>query len=257
MILKKNQMNIKKFRKNLKSKKVLLGGWMQISNPDLTELVCDSNYSWVAFDMEHGSFSINELPNLFRSAELHDKLTFVRLPNKRIDICAQVLDAGCSGIIIPNIKNKKELKKIIDTIYLPPFGSRGVGYSRANNYGKKFEEYKIQKEKPIIVPMIESIESVKKLDEIISVKGVDAILIGPYDLSASLGVTGKFNNNKFKNAINKIKTITKKFKMPLGIHVVNPDYKNLKRFIKLGYQFIPYATDTSLVNMSIKEAFKK
>jgi 2-dehydro-3-deoxyglucarate aldolase len=257
MILKKNQINIKKFRKNLKLKKVLLGGWMQISNPDLTELVCDSNYSWVAFDMEHGSFSISDLPNLFRSVELYNKLTFVRLPNKRVDLCAQVLDAGCSGIIIPNIKNKKELKKIIDNMYLPPLGSRGVGYSRANNYGKKFEEYKIQKEKPIIVPMIENIESVKKLDEIISVKGVDAILIGPYDLSASMGITGKFNNIKFKNAINRIKIITKKFKMPLGIHVVNPEYKNLKKFIKSGYQFIPYATDTSLVNTAIKEAFKR
>ena len=257
MILKKNQINIKKFRKNLKLKRVLLGGWMQISNPDLTELVCDSNYSWVAFDMEHGSFSISDLPNLFRSVELYNELTFVRLPNKGVDLCAQVLDAGRSGIIIPNIKNKKELKKIIDNMYLPPLGSRGVGYSRANNYGKKFEEYKIQKEKPIIVPMIENIESVKKLDEIISVKGVDAILIGPYDLSASMGITGKFNNIKFKNAINRIKIITKKFKMPLGIHVVNPEYKNLKKFIKSGYQFIPYATDTSLVNMAIKEAFKR
>tara|TARA_E500000178_G_C16999335_1_gene744869 strand:- start:336 stop:1109 length:774 start_codon:yes stop_codon:yes gene_type:complete len=257
MILKKNQINIKKFRRNLKLKKVLLGGWMQISSPDLTELVCDSSYSWIAFDMEHGSFSINDLPNLFRSAELYDKLSFVRLPNKRIDICAQVLDAGCSGIIIPNIKNKKELKKIIDSIYLPPIGSRGVGYSRANNYGKRFEDYKTQKEKPIIVAMIENIEAVKKFDEIISVKGIDAILIGPYDLSASMGITGKFNNIKFKNTIDRIKIIAKKNKMPLGIHVVNPNYKNLMEFINAGYQFIPYATDTSLVNLAIKNAFKR
>ena len=62
---------------------------------------------------------------------------------------------------------------------------------------------------------------------------------------------------QFKNAINKIKTIAKKFNIPIGIHVVDPDYKNLKKFIKSGYQFIPYTTDTSLVNMSIKEAFKK
>ena len=72
-----------------------------------------------------------------------------------------------------------------------------------------------------------------------------------------MGVTGKFNTAKFKNAINEIRTIAKKFKMPLGIHVVKPDYKNLKKFIKSGYQFIPYATDKSLINLSIKEAFKK
>ena len=105
--------------------------------------------------------------------------------------------------------------------------------------------------------MIENIEAVKKLDQIISVKGIDAILIGPYDLSASMGITGKFNNIKFKNTINRIQIIAKKNKMPLGIHVVDPNYKNLIKFINSGYQFIPYATDTSLVNSAIKNAFKR
>jgi len=256
-MLKKNKINISKFRKNLKSGKTLLGGWMQISNPDLTELVCDIQYSWIAFDMEHGSFSINDLPNLFRSVELNNKLSFVRLPNKRTDICGQVLDAGCSGVIIPNIKNRKELELIIKSCYLPPEGSRGVGYSRSNVYGKRFKEFKKQKEKPIIVAMIENIQSVKKLEEIISVKGLDSILIGPYDLSASMGITGKFNNLKFKKTIQKIKNIAKKFKVPLGIHIVEPNYKNLKKFINSGYQFIPYCTDTVLINSAIKNSFKK
>ena len=79
----------------------------------------------------------------------------------------------------------------------------------------------------------------------------------PYDLSASMGITGKFNNLKFKKTIQKIKNIAKKFKVPLGIHIVEPNYKNLKKFINSGYQFIPYCTDTALINSAIKNSFKK
>lgn len=256
-MLKKDKINITKFRKSLRSKKILLGGWMQISNPDLTELMCNSKFSWIAFDMEHGSFAINDLPNLFRAAELNNKLTFVRLPNKEMYICSQVLDAGCAGIIIPNIKNKKELELLIKNCYLPPLGKRGVGYSRSNVYGKNFKEFKKQKEKPIIVAMIENINAVNKLDEILSVKGLDAILIGPYDLSASMGITGKFDNLKFIKAIKKVESMSKKFQIPLGIHVVEPGIKKVKKFVKSGYRFIPYCTDTVLINSAIKKSFEK
>ena len=71
--------------------------------------------------------------------------------------------------------------------------------------------------------MIENINSVKRLEKILSVKGLDAILIGPYDLCASMGITGKFKNTKFKSVINKIKKIAKKYKIPCGIHIIEPN----------------------------------
>ena len=105
--------------------------------------------------------------------------------------------------------------------------------------------------------MIENINSVKRLEKILSVKGLDAILIGPYDLSASMGITGKFNNLKFKLVIKKINKLSKKFKIPCGIHVIEPNYKALKKYVKDGYQFLPFCTDALLLNHSIKSSFKK
>ena len=252
-----NKRNIKKFRKDLRQGKALVGGWIQISNSNIAEIMSNANYSWIAFDMEHGSFSIGDLPDLFRSVEINNKLPLVRLPNKNPEICGQALDAGCAGVIIPNIKNETELMLIIRSCYLPPYGSRGVGYSRANLFGKEFKKFNRQNNKPIIVAMIENVNSVRRLEKILSVQGLDAILIGPYDLSASMGITGQFNNLKFQSVINKIKKLTKKFKIPCGIHVIEPNFKTLKKYIKSGYKFLPFSTDTILLNSAIKSSFKK
>ena len=245
---------IKKFRKNLKNGKALIGGWIQVSNSNIAEIMSSADYSWIAFDLEHGSFSVRDLPDLFRSVEINKKLALVRLPNKNLEICSQALDAGCSGIIIPNIKNEIELNTLIRSCYLPPQGTRGVGYSRANLFGKKFNR---KNKKPIVVAMIENIYSVNRLEKILQVKGLDSILIGPYDLSASMGITGKFKNIKFKSAIKKINKLAKKFKIPSGIHVTEPNYKILKKYIKEGYQFLPFSTDTKLLNYAIKNSFNK
>ena len=249
--------NIKNFRKNLKKGKALIGGWMQLSNSNLAEIMSNSNYNWVAVDMEHGSFSIGDLPDIFRAIELNNKLSLARVPNKKVEVCAQALDAGCAGIIIPNIKNASELISIRNACYLSPEGSRGVGNSRANLFGEKFTEYKKGKIKPIIVAMIENIVSIKNLEKILTVKGLDAILIGPHDLSASMGITGKFNNLKFKLLIKKIKELSKKYKISCGIHVIEPKYKILQKYIKQGYQFLPYGTDAILLNNALKKSFNK
>ena len=249
-----NKKAIDKFRRDLKKGKALIGGWIQISNSNVAEIMSYANYSWIAFDMEHGSFSIGDLPELFRSVEINKKPAFVRLPNKNLEICNQVLDAGSAGVIIPNIKNETELSLLIRSCYLPPYGSRGVGYARANMFGKNINR---QNKKPIVIAMIENINSVKRLEKILSVKGLDAILIGPYDLSASMGITGKFNNLKFKLVIKKINKLSKKFKIPCGIHVIEPNYKALKKYVKDGYQFLPFCTDALLLNHSIKSSFKK
>ena len=107
---------INKFRKDLKKRKALIGGWIQVSNSDIAEIMSSAAYSWIAFDLEHGSFSVGDLPDLFRAVEINKKLALVRLPNKNLEIRNQILDAGCSGIIIPNIKNIFIFRRILNPI---------------------------------------------------------------------------------------------------------------------------------------------
>ena len=247
---------IKNFRKKLK-KKYVTSAWMQLSNTNLTELLCASYFDAVTFDFEHGVFSFKDLPDLVRVTELYDKVSLVRLPNKNLEFCKQALDAGVNGIIIPNIKSFNETKKIIDNCYLPPKGQRGVGFSRVNKFGKKFGNYIKRNFKPIIIPMIENIEGVNDLDMILQLKELDAILIGPYDLSASLKITGKFKHKQFKNTLNKIKLKCKNHRVPCGVHIIEPELKNLKKLVKNGFKFLPYGIDTDIFNKSLTKIFKK
>ena len=115
---------ILEIRKKLSRKKLVTSAWMQLSNSNLTELMCSAKFDCVTFDFEHGLFSVKDLPDLFRVLEQNRKLPLIRLPNKNIDIAAQCLDAGSGGLIIPNIQNSQELKKIIERSYLPPEGKR-------------------------------------------------------------------------------------------------------------------------------------
>ncbi len=247
---------VEKFRLKLKRGQATVGGWMQISNTNIAEIMADAKYDWITFDLEHGSFSMNTLTDLVRTIEIKKKIKFARLPNKNLEICAQVLDSGCDGIIIPNVKNKSELIKIRDNSYFPPDGKRGVGFSRSNLFGKNFKKTIKSKTKPLLIAMIENKEGVENLDDILSVKGLDAILIGPYDLSSSLKLTGKFNHPKFLSALKLIKLKAKKKNIPVGIHVLQNKFKYVKDYLKRGFKFVPYGTDAHLLNHSISESFK-
>ena len=112
----------------------------------------------------------------------------MRLPNHNTENLGRIFDSGCSGIIIPNITNVNQLKKILKFFFWPPKGSRGVGFSRANLYGKHFNEYRSNR--PLIIAMIENIAAIPNLGEILKLNELDGVLIGPYDLSASIGLPG-------------------------------------------------------------------
>ena len=109
----------------------------------------------------------------------------------------ETLGVTAGGIIVPMIESAKQLESIRDFCRWPPAGNRGVGYSRANLFGKYFDEYRKEAQCPLLVSQIENISAVNNLDEILKVDGLDAIMIGPYDLSASMGITGEFDNENF------------------------------------------------------------
>ena len=246
---------ILEIRKKLSRKKLVTSAWMQLSNSNLTELMCSAKFDCVTFDFEHGLFSVKDLPDLFRVLEQNRKLPLIRLPNKNIDIAAQCLDAGSGGLIIPNIQNSQELKKIIERSYLPPEGKRGVGFSRSNRFGKNFNLYIKNKTKPLIIAMIESKLAVKNIDSILQTKGLDAILIVPYDLSASYNIVEKIKKFIFKNILKKIKNSCKKYKIACGVHVIEPTTKNLNYHKKQGFTFLPYGIDTDILNRAINKLF--
>lgn len=241
---------IKKIRKKLKNGKVSIGSWIQIPHASIAEIFGNSGYDWVTIDLEHGSISTHQLPDLFRALESSGTLPLVRLSEGSELNCKLGLDAGAGGVIVPMIENASQLKKIVEYCTWPPKGQRGVGFSRANLFGKNFEQYKEMAQAPIIVAQIENIRAVDNLEKILQVSGLDSILIGPYDLSASMGLTGLFEEPEYKRTLSKIKNLCKTFKIPYGIHIVKPNHIELKDKIAEGYQFIAYSIDSVFLYLS-------
>jgi len=237
-------------REKFRSGKVSVGSWMQIPDASVAEIMGQCNYDWIAVDLEHGSISTCQLPDIFRALELGDTLPLARIAEGNASNCKQALDAGAGGIIVPMIESAEQLKLVRDSCCWPPTGQRGVGFSRANLFGKYFDEYLEESQTPLLVAMIENITAVKNLTDILQVKGLDAILIGPYDLSASMGITAQFDNQEFKKVVNKIEKLSQKHKISCGIHIVTPDTEILDNRIKDGYRFIAYSIDSVFLRTS-------
>jgi len=238
-------------RNKLKSGNISIGSWMQIPNSTVSEIMGSAGYDWVAIDMEHGTISLNQLPDIFRGLELGNTLPLVRLSEGTTYNCKAVLDAGAGGVIVPMIETAEQLIGVRNASCWPPTGNRGVGFSRANLFGKYFNDYIQEAQQPLLIAMIENVRALENLDEILQVTGLDAILIGPYDLSASLNVISKFDDESFIKAINCIILKCKEYSIPVGIHVVDPNLDHLNSRINEGYQFIAYSIDSVFLNFSI------
>ena len=236
---KKNK--ILKFRKKFVKLKTI-GGWLQLSDANSARLISNSNYlDWLCLDMEHGLINNSNIPNILNAVESSGKFIFARIPYSEISNISKLLDLGIDGIIIANIKSEKDIEKIFDLSNYPPKGTRGLGFSKYNEFRLNNDDIKIS---PILVPMIENKMSLKNLDKILKYKNkFDGLFIGPVDLSLSIGDNLKFKS-QYKKSLNNIMSLCKKNKVPLGMHLIKGNKKDLNKIFKNGFTFAAYLTDT-------------
>ncbi len=237
-------------------KKISIGSWTTTPDNIIFENLLMAPFDFHVIDLEHSSINENQCENLIRLSNFKNKRCFVRLTSNNGDQIKKSLDAGVDGLILPNIKNNNQLLDIFKDIYFPPVGSRGVGLTRASDFGSNFFKYfkNINKDLTLIV-IIENKDALTNIESIIKNKKIDAFMIGPYDLSASLGIPGKFNNKLFKESLNKVINLCKKYKKKIGYHLVDPDPIKLKKLSK-DFNFIIYSTDVILMKNNIQKIFK-
>ena len=231
-------------RKKIRYKIPSFGTWQQIQSIEITKILSKSNYDWIAIDLEHGAFDKTFLNFAFDKMILNSCLPLARISKPDKFEARSVLDFGAGGIIIPMIETKRQLEEIIYEAVWPPHGRRGVSFCNANDFGDSFDDYALEAKNPLVIAMIENQKGVENLEQILSVKNLDGILIGPYDLSASLGITGKFSNKKFIKCQNNIFKTCQKFKVPFGFHIVDPDKKKIMKTLNQGATFIALGMDT-------------
>ena len=222
-----------------------VGSWITLNHPSIVEIMGDFGFDWLCVDMEHSVTDYYEAQLLISTIQSKGIKAYVRVGENNDRIIKRVLDAGADGIIIPNVKNKKEALKAVSSVKYPPTGKRGVGLARAQKYGFGFDNYKdvIAKDIKLIV-QIEHIDAIDNLNEILSIEHIDGSFIGPYDLSGSMGKPGKFNDKDVLEVLNTYEKIANNYEKYIGYHVIQPDYKLVMDKIKSGYNFIAFSLDT-------------
>ena len=245
-------------KEKLKNNQLTIGSWVTIANPAVVEIMATANFEWLCIDMEHTSIDLTQAQMLITTIQANGIKALVRVAKNEEVIIKKVLDMGADGIIVPMIKSKKDAKRAVAYAKYPPIGKRGVGLYRAQKYGIGFNEYKKWvDEEIVIIAQIEHIKAVKNIKEIINTDGIDGTIVGPYDLSASMGYSGEFKRDDVKEAIKRVELACKKDNKPYGFHVIESDPTKLQERIDEGCTFLAYSLDFFFLGDSARSGMKK
>jgi len=248
----------KNLKQKLKDCDVTIGSWITLAHTGIAEIMANAGFDWLTIDMEHSAIGINEAQLLIQTIDLCDCTPLVRLSSNDPVLIKRVMDAGSHGVIVPMVNSAEDALKAVAAVRYPPAGIRGVGLARAQGYGARFDEYcEWLKESAVVVAQVEHIDAVNNLEAIIEVEGIDALIVGPYDLSGSLGLPGAFNEPSVLNALEHVEKIAKEKGIAFGCHVIEPDVEEVLDRIDSGYTFLAYSLDIMFLGKSCRNGLAR
>ncbi len=236
-------------KSRLSRSELTIGSWVTLGHPSIAEIMAAAGFDWLVLDMEHSVLELSEVQSIIQVLDAKQCPAIVRLTSNHPDQIKRVMDAGATGVMVPMIKSAADAKAAVDGVYYPPRGQRGVGLARAQGYGNSFQAYRQWlDENAVIVVMIEHVDAVKTIDSILAVPGIDAYIIGPYDLSGSMGRPGDLNHPDVQAAIAQVLEAGRRANKPGGIHVIEPDPEALQQRIQAGFNFLGYGLDIRILD---------
>ena len=240
-------------KQRLIQKELTIGSWITIGSETVAELMAHQNFDWLVVDCEHSAIGLERASNLVRVIQRGGTPCFVRVGVNDANLIKRTMDMGIDGLIVPMVCSASDAERAVSAIHYPPVGQRGVGLARAQGYGLSFEEYKEWlADHSVLIVQIEHINAVRNLEAIMDTDGVDGFLIGPYDLSGSIGVPGEFDHPEMLAALTRVREISEARGYLRGCHVISPDGQALSKAIDEGYQFIAQSLDTLFFASSMK-----
>ena len=245
-------------RNKINSKNLTIGSWITLGHPAIAEIMAKAGFDWLVVDLEHSVIGIDMAGDLIRTIDLCGVAPLVRLTSNDPDQIKRVMDAGAHGIVVPMVNTPEEATQAVAATRYAPAGSRGVGLARAQGYGANFRDHlKWQSDGPVVIVQIEHKDAVDQLEAILKVPGIDGFIIGPYDLSCSMGIPGQFEQAEFIDTITRIRETGKQVGCPVGTHIVEPDLEKLEQAVREGYTFIAYSVDIRVLDVGVRQGIAK
>jgi 4-hydroxy-2-oxoheptanedioate aldolase len=216
MFIQENHTKIK-----LKAGQPVYGVISTSDDPQLAELFGLAGFDFYMLDTEHGLLDAVQVVNIIRACELVNMTPLVRIGSKDPKIVLQYMDAGMMGVMMPGLESVDEVQMLIDAVKYAPVGKRGMGITRASGYvavGQEAVGYiNFTNEHTMVIPQFEDPALLDRFDEMISLPGVDAVVIGPRDLSLNMGFPDGPNHPEVQNMIDRVVPICKKANVAAGI----------------------------------------
>ena len=230
------------FRSRLLAGELLIGPVVTLPAPEVAEILAGLGFDWLFIDAEHSPMGMRDAQALVQAAGPRCPC-LVRVPAGEEVWIKKALDIGAAGLIVPQVHSAEQAERVVNLCKYPPRGSRGVGVARAQGYGSRFNEYvATANEQLAVVIQAESAEAVRNIRAIAGVLGIDAVLVGPYDLSASLGKPGKLSDPDVRGAIAMVTETCLNAGVRLG--AFGADASAIRPFIDQGYTLLAAGIDT-------------
>ncbi len=223
-------------------------------SPGIPIILKNAGCEFIIFDMEHGGLSLEQFKTLAIISKSHKIEPLIRIPEVSYNYVARALDLGASGIMAPMVNTTEDALKIVNSSKYPPHGKRGAGFGFAHdNYINQNPLSYIEKANNSLINIIqiESKLALENVKEIASIKGVDCLWVGHFDLTNFLGIPGDFTSEIYLNAINEIIKAAKSNNKSLGIMVNNKE--EIETYSKLGFNMIAVGTEMNILYKSIAQ----
>lgn len=247
-----------RFREKFKNHQLIVGGHVFYTDPEITEQLGDHGFEFVWIDAEHSAFDLQCILGHIMAAASADTASIVRVAwNDPVRI-KPVLEMGPDGLILPMVCTREEAEDAVRSCTYPPRGVRGFGPRRANRYGDMDTlEYLEQADRSFLrILQIEHQKAVENLDEILEVEGIDLLIVGPNDLSASYGLLGHTRDPRMMPVYDEIAAKCKAAGMPFGVSLGAADRESMRDWINRGVNLIGCGDDISYISMGSRDTME-
>ena len=243
------------FRERLRNGEKLLGTMVTLPTASTAEILADVGFDWLFIDGEHGPLSTGDILGILQAVG-HRVACIVRVPICDEAEIKKVLDLGAQGVIVPQVNTAEQAADVVKFSRFAPAGSRGVGLARAHGYGFRFGEYVASaNDNVVVVVQAEHKTAVENIESIVKVPGIDCVLLGPYDLSASYGKMGQISDPEVLAGIGRITTACQSAKIPLGYFGVNAEA--VKPYGDQGYTLLVAGVDVLFLGNGARKTLKE
>jgi 2-dehydro-3-deoxyglucarate aldolase len=231
-------------KEKLKRRERLFAGWVSYAHPSITETFARAGFDFIAIDMEHATISLEQAQRIIAASQSEGVPCLPRPVSHSNDWIKPLLESGADGLMVQMVNTAEEVEALIGYLKYPPIGRRSYGVNRAQAYGFDFDKY-IQNwnETSTFIIQVESIQAVENVEELLAFDEVEGVMIGPYDISGSLGVPGQTTHPLVIEASRKVIEACERFGKSCGTQVADATTENVKALFALGYTYAILGSD--------------